>query len=63
MASDYINSYVRQVNKNEIPVCNILGVNIAAVNMYWLIQYLTENINAEKGNRLTGDYILSLIHI
>lgn len=63
MASDYINSYVRQVNKNEIPVCNILGVNIAAVNMNWLIQYLTENINAEKGNRLTGDYIcVSNVH-
>lgn len=25
--------YQHKVNKKEIPVCNILGVNIAAINM------------------------------
>lgn len=28
--------YQHKVNKKEIPVCNILGVNIAAINMDWL---------------------------
>lgn len=44
--------YKRKVNKSEIPVCNILGVNIAAINMKWLIDYLIQNIKI-----LSGDYI------
>ena len=42
----------RQIDKSEIPVCNILGVNIAAVNMQWLLTYLKNNIK-----KLSGDYI------
>lgn len=44
--------YKRKVDKSEIPVCNILGVNIAAINMKWLIKYLSQNIKA-----LSGDYM------
>ncbi|MFE0623428.1 WecB/TagA/CpsF family glycosyltransferase [Priestia aryabhattai] len=48
----------RKVNKSEIPTCNILGVNIAAINMDWLIEYLTDNIY-----NLRGDYIcVSNVH-
>lgn len=36
--------------KNGIPVCSILGVKIAAINMEWLIEYLKENITKIKGN-------------
>lgn len=28
--------YQRKVDKSLIPTCNIMGVNIAAINMNWL---------------------------
>lgn len=50
--------YVRKVVKNQIPTCNIMGVNIAAINMEWLLKYLNDNINL-----LHGDYIcVSNVH-
>ena len=47
-----LNKYVRKVDKSQIPTCNIMGVNIAAINMEWLLEYLDENIDL-----LHGDYI------
>ena len=48
----------RQVNKATIPVCNILGVGIAAINMDWLIEFTCKNID-----RLSGDYMcVSNVH-
>ena len=44
--------YVRKVDKRQIPTCNIMGVNIAAINMEWLLEYLDKNIDL-----LHGDYI------
>ncbi|WP_373218937.1 WecB/TagA/CpsF family glycosyltransferase [Ruminococcus sp. 5_1_39BFAA] len=44
--------YVRKVDKSQIPTCNIMGVNIAAINMEWLLEYLDKNIDL-----LHGDYI------
>ena len=29
-------NYNRIVDKTQIPTCNIMGVNIAAINMEWL---------------------------
>ncbi|WP_182004360.1 WecB/TagA/CpsF family glycosyltransferase [Priestia aryabhattai] len=53
----------RLVNKKEIPICNVLGVNIAAINMEWLLSYLKENIKSGNGNELAGDYIcVSNVH-
>lgn len=53
-----INKYVRKVDKSQIPTCNIMGVNIAAINMEWLLKYLDENID-----KLHGDYIcVSNVH-
>lgn len=50
--------YVRVLDKKEIPVCNIMGVNIAAINMGWLLDYLDKNIKD-----LRGDYIcVSNVH-
>lgn len=31
--SNNINNYIRIVDKTQIPTCNIMGVNIAAINM------------------------------
>lgn len=47
-----IEQFQRKVDKEEIPVCNILGVNIAAVDMKWLVEYLQVNIK-----KLSGDYV------
>lgn len=44
--------YKRKVEKSEIPVCSILGVDIAAVNMKWLIKFLVQNVK-----ELSGDYM------
>ena len=50
--------YQHKVNKNEIPVCNILGVNIAAINMDWLLDFTDKNIKD-----LSGDYMcVSNVH-
>ena len=48
-------SYKRKIDKSCIPTCNILGVNIAAINMEWLLKYLDENIDDIK-----GDYICAV---
>lgn len=52
----YIDTYnlkfQRRVNKSLIPTCNIMGVNIAAINMEWLLDYLDKNLQDIK-----GDYI------
>ena len=50
--------YKRTVDKKRIPTCNIMGVNIAAINMEWLVDYLEKNISEIK-----GDYIcVSNVH-
>ncbi|KZZ83953.1 glycosyl transferase [Bacillus sp. SJS] len=46
------------VDKTKIPICKILGVNIAAINMEWLVKYINNNIK-----NLSGDYIcVSNVH-
>ena len=37
--------YQRKVDKSLIPTCNIMGVNIAAINMNWLLKYLDANLS------------------
>ena len=50
--------FIHKVDKAKIPICNILGVDIAAVDMVWLLDYLNDNIHA-----LSGDYIcVSNVH-
>ena len=50
--------FIHKADKSRIPTCNILGVNIAAIDMQWLVDYLDDNIHA-----LSGDYIcVSNVH-
>ena len=50
--------YKRKIDKNQIPTCNIMGVNIAAINMQWLLDYTEKNIK-----ELSGDYMcVSNVH-
>ena len=54
----YNKNYERKVDKSQIPICNILGVEIAAINMDWLLQFTDKNIQ-----RLSGDYMcISNVH-
>lgn len=51
-------SYTHKVDKKEIPTCNIMGVNIAAVNMEWLLRFTDAHIK-----ELSGDYMcVSNVH-
>lgn len=48
----------RKVDKKTIPTCNIMGVDIAAINMEWLLNYIKDNLMQIK-----GDYIcVSNVH-
>lgn len=52
------NQFIRKVDKNEIPTCNIMGVNVASINMDWLLHYTRKNLKA-----LSGDYMcVSNVH-
>ncbi|WP_125140088.1 WecB/TagA/CpsF family glycosyltransferase [Clostridium transplantifaecale] len=42
----------RKIDKTQIPTCNILGVEIAAIDMNWLLKFTDENIR-----QLSGDYM------
>ena len=54
----YKKEYVRKVDKSQIPTCNILGVNIAAIDMQWLLAFLEKNMH-----NLSGDYMcVSNVH-
>lgn len=56
--SVYRSDYKRTVDKSNIVTCNILGVDVAAIDMEWLVEYLKENIK-----KLSGDYIcVSNVH-
>ena len=50
--------FERLLDKREIPICPIMGVNVAAINMQWLIHYTQKNIK-----KLSGDYMcVSNVH-
>lgn len=46
------NAVINRVDKSQIPTCNILGVNIAAINMDWLLEFTEKNIK-----ELSGEYM------
>lgn len=48
MEINYIDEGHRNLN-HDIPICKILGVNIAAINMKWLVEYTKNNIEAMSG--------------
>lgn len=51
-------NFNRRVDKSKIPICKIMGVNIAAINMNWLIEFTKKNIKD-----LSGDYMcVSNVH-
>ena len=51
-------NYERKIDKSQIPTCNILGVEIAAINMDWLLKFTDKYIKD-----LSGDYMcISNVH-
>ena len=47
-----MDQFQHAVDRSAIPTVNILGVEIADINMQWLLRFTDENID-----RLAGDYI------
>lgn len=55
---DSIRQNERTIDKSAIPVCKIMGVEIAAIDMPWLVSFTKEHIKA-----LSGDYMcVSNVH-
>ena len=51
-------NFIHAVDKSSIPTVNILGVEIAAINMNWLLRFTVKNIK-----EVSGDYIcVSNVH-
>lgn len=51
-------NYTHKIDKNKITTCNILGVNIAAINMEWLLDFTVKYVKD-----LSGDYMcVSNVH-
>lgn len=51
-------AYKHAVDKSDIPTVNILGVEIAAIDMDWLIRFTAAHVK-----ELSGDYIcVSNVH-
>lgn len=51
-------TFKRIVDKNKIPICKIMNVNIAAIDMDWLLNFTKEHITD-----LSGDYMcVSNVH-
>lgn len=51
-------AFVSKVDKAQIPTCNIMGVNLAAIDMEWLVDFTKKNIK-----ELSGDYLcVSNVH-
>lgn len=46
------NDFKHKVDKSQIPTCNIMGVNMAAIDMNWLLDFTYKNIK-----ELSGDYL------
>lgn len=42
--------FKRKIDKSQIPTCKILGVDIAAIDMDWLLNYTAENLENLKGD-------------
>lgn len=50
--------FKHKVKKSDIPMCEIMGVKIAAINMEWLLKFTQKHIQ-----ELSGDYIcVSNVH-
>lgn len=51
-------NFVSKVDKLQIPTCNIMGVNLAAIDMEWLVDFTKRYIK-----ELSGDYLcVSNVH-
>ena len=37
-------SFIHGADKTAIPTCRILGVDIAAIDMQWLLKYMQDNL-------------------
>jgi len=52
MGLSQMGEFIHKADKSKIPTCEIMGVEIAAVNMEWLLRFTEQNIR-----QLSGDYM------
>ena len=45
--------YVCKIDRSNIPTCNILGIEIAAIDMQWLLKYVENNLESLSGGYIT----------
>lgn len=55
------NTYRHKINKKKIPTCNILGVDIAAINMDWLLKFTEKHLDDLKGDYMTVVNVYSCV--
>ncbi len=53
--------FIRKVDKSKIPTCKVLGVDIAAINMNWLLKFTEKNIEKLKGDYMTVVNVYSCV--
>lgn len=49
---EIVGKYIHKVDKSQIPTCNIMGVNIAAINMEWLLDFTDKHIKELSGEMI-----------
>ncbi len=53
--------FIRKIDKSKIPTCKILGVDIAAINMNWLLKFTEKNLEKLKGDYMTAVNVYSCV--
>ncbi|MCD7862801.1 MAG: WecB/TagA/CpsF family glycosyltransferase [Lachnospiraceae bacterium] len=53
--------FKRKIDKSKIPTCKILGVDIAAINMNWLLKFTETYIDKLKGDYMTVVNVYSCV--
>lgn len=51
-SSVYNPEFNRRIDKRQIPICNIMGVEVADIDMRWLLDFTEKNVRD-----LSGDYM------
>lgn len=45
-----VGAFKRKIDKSKIPTCKILGVDIAAIDMNWLLKFTEKNLEKLRGD-------------
>ncbi len=54
--------FIRKFNQKDVPICKILRVNIAAINMPWLLEFTKKNLDKLQGDYMCVDNVFSCVY-